>query len=271
MNVEKFRQFLRNFKSQALYKYYQFRVESEPDSYKIWLRNTPYRVLLLLSHMRSGSSLLTHILSSNPTIVGYGETHLSYDSERDFKKLFLKVYRQNRSFNMSHRYILDKILHDQKLNQTCLHSKNIYAIFLLREPYRTLESLLKLKPHWDEENALNYYVGRLSTLEEYAKIINSKERSLFLTYEQLLEQTDSVFKALKNFLGTRENFSEEYQVLRTTGMRGIGDPSEKIKSGRIIRNSSHSPTRIPSDLVDRGNHRFDRCCQTLTEYCQIVQ
>ncbi|MGV2388843.1 MAG UNVERIFIED_CONTAM: sulfotransferase [Microcystis novacekii LVE1205-3] len=42
--------------------------------------------------MRSGSSLLTHILNSNPEIIGFGETHLVYESEQDFKALMFQLY-----------------------------------------------------------------------------------------------------------------------------------------------------------------------------------
>ena len=114
-------------------------------------------------------------------------------------------------------------------------SRKIYTvIFLLREPSKSLKSILDLKPHWDDRIALCYYQDRLAMLEKYARLINSRERSLFITHEQLINQTDLCLDALRIFLETKEGFSEQYEILKTTGMRGIGDSSNNIKAGRII-------------------------------------
>ncbi|MDY7013544.1 MAG: sulfotransferase family protein, partial [Cyanobacteriota bacterium] len=86
-----FRDSLRDIKNEIIRKYFEYRIQTPHDPYRILFRLQPYRVLFILSHMRSGSSLLTHILNSNPEIIGYGETHLQYSSEADFKRLMLKV------------------------------------------------------------------------------------------------------------------------------------------------------------------------------------
>jgi LPS sulfotransferase NodH len=39
-----------------------------------------YEFVHILSHMRSGSTLLAHLLASHPEIIGYGETHIRYRS-----------------------------------------------------------------------------------------------------------------------------------------------------------------------------------------------
>lgn len=266
------RHVIRTFKDNLIQNYFHWRIDTLNEPYQILFKKEPYRVLFILSHMRSGSSLLTHILTSNPEIIGYGETHLNYASEFDFKRLIYKVYWQRRDYKMEQRYVLDKVLHDNKfLNESFLNSQNLYNIFLLREPQRSLVSILDLKPHWNEEQAYDYYVKRLATLERYAKLINSKERTLLLDYDQLLENTDAVFKALQNLLGTKTEFSEQYQVFKTTGMRGIGDFSENLKSGRIIRKPRQLETKIAQDLVDRGIKSFKECSMTLAQYCNRVE
>ncbi len=163
--------------------------------------------------MRSGSSLLSSILCSNPEILGYGETHTQYYSEFDLKKLMFKVYwkgqdyrnwRDLKKMRMDHKYILDKVLHNNKIiDENLLTSERLYSIFIIREPKRTIPSIPDLKPHWSEEEALNYYLNRLLSLERYSKLINNKERSLLIRHDQLINDTELVFKALKNFLGTK--------------------------------------------------------------------
>ena len=46
-----------------------------------WIQ--PQQKILLLGHMRCGSSLLSNILATNPEITGYGETHLDYQTPGD--------------------------------------------------------------------------------------------------------------------------------------------------------------------------------------------
>lgn len=271
-NLKEIRRLVRFSKDKIIDRYYRFRINSLSDPYQIKFRKQPYKILFLLSHMRSGSSLLTHILNSNPDIIGYGETHLNYSSELDLKTLMFKVYWHIRDYNMQHKYVLDKVLHDHKfLQEDFLTSNNIYTIFLIREPQRTLASILDIKPHLTEEKAFDYYVQRLSTLERYAKLINSKDHSVLINYDQLVKQPDSVLLALRDFLGTKEDFSVKYKVLRTTGLRGIGDSSDNIKSGRIIKNPRKLDIKISQELVDKAMQSFHQCSITLHEYCKTIE
>ncbi|MBD2578288.1 sulfotransferase family protein [Oscillatoria sp. FACHB-1406] len=271
---------LRQLKHDVLRQYCNFRIQGDDEPYSILWRDRPYRILLILSHMRSGSSLLSHLLISNPEIIGYGETHLQYEKEGDFKTLIAKVYERNiynlkganlTGLGMSHRYVLDKVLHNSKFaNPSFLTSPNVYAIFLLREPQRTLPSLLDLKSHWTEKEAIEYYTERLPVLESYAKLIDDKRRSLFITYEQSLDRTSEVFAALQNLLGTRQGFSEEYEVLNTTGTKGVGDSKGNIKAGKIVRERRQINCNVSPEVVERGQQAFDRCAETLSQYCQTL-
>ncbi len=268
---EKIIKFLRFAKNNSIRKYYQFRIQSASEPYEIIGRNRPYKVLFILSHMRSGSSLLTHILNSNPEIIGYGETHLKYTSEKDFKALMFKVYWNARDLKMNHKYILDKVLHNNKfLKHQFLTSEQILGIFLIREPQRSLASMLELKPHWNEQDVLNHYCYRLAKLEEYAKLINNKKRSLLITYEQILNNSESVFDSLKNFLETQAGFSEEYQLMQTTGQRYVGDWQGNINAGRIVRTPRKLDNSISQESLERAIQAFDQCQSNLAEYCTII-
>lgn len=230
--------------------------------------------------MRSGSSLLTHILSSNPEIIGYGETHTKYQSEVDLKNLMLNVYLKVpefktlsdiKNFRMDHSYILDKVLHNSRFSDySFLASQNVYSIFLLREPKRSLGSLLDLKPHWTEQTAVDYYSDRLRQIETYAQFVNNPKHTLVVTYEQMLNQTQSVLVRLQQFLSTTQSFSEDYKVVKTTGQAGIGDHKGNIKAGRIIRNARALDITIGDEAVQLGQAAFDQCMTTLSKYCTII-
>ena len=52
------------------------------------------RYILVLSHMRCYSSLLCHILNSNPEVAGYVETHSSYHGRSDLWRLKRRVFNE---------------------------------------------------------------------------------------------------------------------------------------------------------------------------------
>jgi hypothetical protein len=264
---------LRNWKNEVIENYYSFRIETLADPYQIVGKSQRYRILFILGHMRSGSSLLTLLLNANPEIIGYGETHLKYASEKDFQRLIFKLYRKNRELKMQHKYALDKVLHNSKIiNQHILASEQLSTVFLIREPQKSLASMMKIKPHWSESEIMDHYIKRLSSLENYAKLINSKQRSLFITHDQLLNNTEQVFGQLQKFLDVKIPFSEEYKVLSTTGQRGVGDSSENIKAGRILRGEDRPPsTTIDPSLVEKGWRAFEQCYATLSSYCQTIE
>jgi hypothetical protein len=274
--------YIQELKNNLVHKYFENRIYQESNPYKVLGRKNPYKVIFILSHMRSGSSLLTHILASNPEVIGFGESHLKYSSELDFKKLMMKVYCQFQEFknfpedltkfSMDHTYILDKVLHNQKfLDNSFLRSEQIYTIFLIREPQRTFASLLDLKPHWNQEDAFNYYGDRLLKLQEYAQIINNKKRTLLITHAQILNQTDRVLETLQNFLGTKVAFSEEYNILESTGKRDIGDYRGNIKAGKIIRTPRKlNNYEISPELIEKGVNLYDECRNKLSKYCQTI-
>ncbi|MDJ0528308.1 MAG: sulfotransferase family protein, partial [Microcystis sp. M53600_WE12] len=112
--------------------------------------------------------------------------------------------------------------------------------------------------------------GRLATLESYARLINSKEKSLFITHDQVLNQSQFVFNSLQSHLDTKTGFSEEYRVLKTTGTRGIGDSSENIKAGKIIKQARKLDIEISDDVLTQAQKAYDRCYETLSHYCHCI-
>lgn len=277
---QKLRHAIRLKKNDWVQQYFRFRIQASSDPYRVLLRPRPYRLLFILSHMRSGSSLLTHLLNANPEIIGYGETHLEYHQPQDIQSLLYRVYTRSQEFRMPqhignlrmhHGYVMDKLLHNHKLGDwALLNSEHVYVIFLVREPVRSLASLCDLKSHWTASDSLSYYRDRLETLVKYAQFINDSSRSLLLTYEQLLNDTQNVLETLQCFLQTRTPFSEEYQVLKTTGQKGVGDSKGNIKAGKIVRTSRPLSTPIAEDLIAQGQQAYAQSMQALTAVCRVV-
>lgn len=242
----------------------------------IKLRKEPYKYIFILGHMRSGSSLLVHILNTNPDICGYGEAHNSYRTNRDLNQLVYKNKLQLKHFKTNDKYVLDKILHNNhEISEQILKNKNIYFIFLFRHPQPSLSSMINLyQGHRsiEEKRAsldyyLNYYTNRLSKLKEYASLINDKNRSLAFSYTNLIEDTDRIFLKLKIFLSLEFDFQENYQVLKTTGIKGIGDISDRIKSGKIMRNINSSTDNIPTEIMNYAEKEYLQYVNCLQQYC----
>ena len=272
---------IRSWKNYWVQQYLNFRIYQNPDPYKIALRKKPYQILWILSHMRSGSSLLTHILSANPEIIGYGETHICYESPRDFKKLMRKVYWESQEYRnledlqkltLQENYVLDKLLHDSKLaNIDLLSSPRVQVLFLIREPQRSLNSIRDLKPSWSEAKTVSHYCKRLKTLVTYAEKMGSPERSLLIQNSQLINESSLVFESLQNFLGTQAEFTEKYQILKTTGAKHVGDPRGKIMAGQIIRTPRKLEQTVSQTAIDDAHAVYQDCLQQLSKLSTAVK
>ncbi len=263
--------FGRKLKGDLVNNYYSYRINTPHQPDRILFRESPFEFIFILSHMRSGSSLLTHLLSANPEILGFGETHVNYRSSRDFKSLLFKLHTRLSDRSMSRRYALDKLLHNNKLlDEQLLLFPGLKIIFLLRDATPSIPSILKLKPHLTEAEAVKYYVTRLAKLEDYANLLAGKQPSLFITHEQLIHQTQPVFDLLQDFLQVEDPFTEEYQILNTTGMKYVGDTSENIKAGRILRTPKQQKVEIAAEVMEPAIAAFNQCQTTLNHLCQTI-
>ncbi len=251
------------------------------DSLCINKLDTPQKVILLLSHMRAGSTLGINLLCTNPDIIGMGETGIRYDSHRDFRTLRGKVYSRHSKLSITEKYILDNLNHNVNiLNPDILLDEQVICLFLIRESESAISSLLNKKfvklncPNGMDEIvwASTYYKNRLARLMEYAKIINNKDKSLYLTYEQLISDTQTTLNSLKNFLDTQYSFSEEYTPLSSKSLFGgmVGDTvSKKISAGKIIRKPSPKIS-LPKEVAKECLESYQRAEATLSKYCRCI-
>ncbi len=206
----------------------------------------PYDFIFILASARSGSTLLAHILTSNPEIFGMGESKIRLTGMSDYRRLVGKNlffhWRNDLPRNKGERYILDKLVHNHLLQPRdidVLKDPRVRIIFLIREPRATLASFMRAIKT-DEASATEYLVQRLTTLQQYAQNLAPDKRCLLLTYRELLHCTQPALDLLQDYLQLQHPLSEQYRVTNTTGAFGIGDKSEQIRSGRIV-----APTKLP--------------------------
>jgi hypothetical protein len=227
----------------------------------------PVPAILILGHMRCGSSLLLHLLLTHPGIIGCGERNSAYRSARDLDRLEIEARLRHSALFRHFRYSVDQVNHDKFTpNEELLHSPRVRLIFLVREPVASISSIVQLtKKHygeWSATKAVDYYIHRLNTLARLANATVPAGEALSLTYEELIADTPGAFERLQSFLNLPPGFSEQYRVQDFTGTRG--DPSHKIRSGRIVRNHPAPQTEMPANEKDRALAAYRAYQQSLT-------
>jgi hypothetical protein len=232
-----------------------------------------YQFIFILSHMRSGSSLLTKIVSNNPEVNGFGEANFRYLAPRDYGSSIGKILYVNRRSkkNGQGQYILDKLLFNYLLpleSIDLLLAKNVRVIFLIREPKESIASMINTMKMSAEES-YNYYIDRLAILERYAEIISENSQAVMVTYEQILRQTDVVFKLLQGYLGLSVPLQEEYEL--TTRPDYGGDPSPNLASGRILRDIPKQVlVQFPEEWLQKAQNSYIHCSQVLRHHCTYL-
>lgn len=222
--------------------------------------------LFLLGTMRSGSSLLTAILCSHPEILGYGETHVVYDEIDKVQELVARVRRAHDGREPS-RYVLDKLLHDGLIpDPRVLEGVDLTCVFLLREPRRTIQSLVhQLDSTLDD--AFTYYRERLLSLERYARAF---PRSAFLTYERLVGDPAGTLERLTGFLGLGSPLSADYRLQPLHDRKGVGDRSGRLAAGRILSDERELRVELPEERVAEAEASYRRCRAVLEESCVLT-
>jgi hypothetical protein len=226
------------------------------------------RYILVLSHMRSYSSLLCHILGSHPQIAGYAEMHQSYRNRLDLRRLRVRVFRSLGGV-LDGRFVLDKILHNEyTVSDSVLNHPAVHPIFLVRRPGPSLTSIVEMGRRlpdvgWysDRVAVTNYYE---SCLEELTRLAGSVDRSfLFIRAEDVVDDTARAFQLLCSFLGLEQPLEESYSLFKHTGESGWGDDSTTIREGVIVRDRGADVIDFEDVLLSRARLAYSHCCRTL--------
>jgi len=140
------------------------------------------RHLFLLGHMRSYSSVLSHILGSHAQIDGYCETHIKYRTGFDLWRLQRRVPKLTGE-PLRGDYVLDKVLHDYPIAPSILNSSRTRGIVLVRRPGASVRSIIEMglthSPvpwHRDFEQVARYYETRLAGLLRLTGVILKPRR-----------------------------------------------------------------------------------------------
>ena len=245
-------------------------------------RRTP---LFILSHMRSYSSVLSHVLGSHPEIDGYCETHLRYRVSLDFMRLKWRVRRLTGEPLRGHM-VLDKILHNYALTRSLLDSPDTQAVFLLRQPVEALQSIIHMgrqldanERNADAASATAYYVDRVRRLAKLAPLLGA--RAAFVESEQLLTHTEQTLNFLTHFLGLDAPLDRRYRRFPRTGRPGSGDPSPAISTGELAtgelatgelgaRREKKPRYSIPSALIANAVEAHAECLAACNYHCVPV-
>lgn len=212
--------------------------------------------LLILGHMRCGSTLLAHILNSHPEVAGYGETHRSYRCPRDVLGLRAHVFVRQPTLRVRARYVSDKNVNELfPVDPEVLAASSARVVLIAREPRASMSSLLRVLSDWTEQQALGHYLTRMELLQRTAAC-SDRERLFFLTHHQLLHHSDAVLEALTRFLGLRTRLSSRYEVTERTGQWGWGDTTERIWAGRIVRDYERPERDWPVALITRAESAY---------------
>jgi hypothetical protein len=210
--------------------------------------------------MRSGSTLLTHILLTNPAFIGCGERNVAYRSAEDLGRLEIAARLGQRRIFRQVPYLVDQLNHDKFIpDPELLRCERIRGILLLRDAEETIQSLLNLtKPYsndWPVERAVDYYVRRTDSLAAYADILG--ERAIALTYADLVDRTPAALRRIESFLDLASELQPLYSMQPFTGKRG--DPSDSIRLGRIERRTAQAVFPTREGEVRRATDAYRSC------------
>lgn len=244
------------------------------SAYKLYANvvrpSAPNQFVFILAHMRSGSSLLTRILSAHQEICGYGELHLDYSKKSDFQAAIGKLLFREYPFMQfgNERYALDKLLHNYQLETSqisLLTDVPSRIIFLLREPHGTLASQISVLGQ-SEAEAIDYYVSRLAYLETCVRHLSQEAPCLYLSYSQILNQTEITFQALQNFLELSSQLTEDYKI-PDRQVKNHNDPSPTLLAGTILRNRQKPHTNISTAVLRQATEAYERYQSVLATHC----
>ncbi len=209
-------------------------------AFTIWSlfnKNNKQNHLFLLAHPRSGSSLLMHILTTNNQIAGFGEYLTKYKTEKDLKKASFDIRRKSGTLFSKVTFVANQVNH-QSVTPTIklLQKETVKVIFLIRNPEETLSSIAVLSKNKNrnlsQKEITSIYTERLQNLIYLAKNL-PKEKYCFLTYNELVNNSEKTLERLSIFLELKTPLSKKYRLKKFT--QKWGDPSQNITRGTIFK------------------------------------
>lgn len=227
-------------------------------------------VVLIMGHMRSGSTLLLHLLVTNPEVAALGERNNAYAARADLARLAITCRVALRAPLRPLRYVVDQVNHNKFTpNIQLLSDPRVRLIFLLRRPEASIASIVELARVFYGGNtsvaqAADYYVERLGALRKIAASLSHARSAIFVRYETLTESPDATLATLSQFLALPGGFSSHYTPQIFTGRRG--DPGPRIRSGRVLCAPLPPIGRLAAAELERATRAYVECGDALTRF-----
>jgi hypothetical protein len=231
-------------------------------------RHSKHSFIFILGHMRSGSTLLLHILATNPDVIIGGERNKTYNTIDDLESLIFDICLQEKCLPRKESIFVDQINHARMTPSVeVLENQNLKLIFLIRRPDPTISSIVRtfqpIYGTWPVEREADYYINRLTSLKNISNQISDSSCSMLLKYEDLVRKSENELGRIKNFIGLSADLSTTYSTFKYTGMRG--DPSERIKAGKILPERNDNMIEIPQELSNRAMNAYKDCVQKIQQ------
>lgn len=213
------------------------------------------RLILLIGHMRSGSTALSSVLCSHQDVSGYGEAHIDYGAFHAGGGLILNQWRRA-AWRPRARYLFDKVLHnryDHGAEGVC-HAAHV--IMLARAPERSIPSIRQLADtlglgDWrTDEAAADYYERRMERLLTLWTHCHPARR-IAMSHRELTGDVDTQLARLTALLRLNPPLSNSYTFKAVSGRGGGGDPLKARSLSKIVAGdhaTSLSKGRGASDL-----------------------
>lgn len=223
----------------------------------------------MLSHMRSYSSLLGHILGSHPEIIGHRERHRSYENALQLQLFRYHMFVDNRRAGKG--YVFDKLLHNHcRISDAIMRRSDLRLFVVLRRPEPTLKSVLHMGKKKGETTGFGdpewvgtYYRERLERI--VADVRRSPRPVGFLFAEDVVERTEEVLATLGEWLGLSTPLRSDYQIFFDTGSRSRGDWSDRIRQGKVLPpdEDRYKGIRIPPAILREAETAYEKCREAL--------
>ena len=227
------------------------------------------KMLLVLSHMRSYSTLLTHILHDNPDIFGWHELHRSYPSERIVEQT---IQQQLKATSAS--FACDNLLHSRySIGEDVLDSDRVTWIISVRTAGPTLNSLWRWggpgNRYRQPGTAARYYIDRVQQLERLGTQLAG--RFILLRSDRLINHPNDTLDQLSKGLELSVPLRSTYDPDDGTGSPRFGDFSKYIGKGEIVSKRSYkSRPQIPATDIRRCRRARGRALASLRDNAKLV-
>lgn len=186
------------------------------------------RLIVMIAHMRSGSTALSNIICEHPAVSGFGESHIRYEGRHTLGILALSQWRRG-ALRPSARHLYDKITHSEYDDDPASGLTTARAVFLARNPAHTLPSIQRVYAHIGSrefesiDTCAAYYVERLEDMFERWRRYPPGRR-VAIAYEDLVAEPDRQIGRISRMLEMTPALRNAYTSRPASIRANAGDP-----------------------------------------------